>query len=137
MSLRKRAVGNPAVAGVYGRGRPLSVLMSSARSVVTLNCCRSWAQCRPGTLGMTALGLRSIPAEVSGAAISLSRPGALEAELANVDTGRELRRYSVLQLWIVVPLSLIAMTVQGGEPAPDQLRMLDALPRLLPGLSRR
>jgi hypothetical protein len=86
---------------------------------------------------MTALGLRSIPAEVSGAAISLSRPGALEAELANVDTGRELRRYSVLQLWIVVPLSLIAMTVQGGEPAPDQLRMLDVLPRLLPGLSRR
>jgi hypothetical protein len=41
----------------------------------------------------------------------LSRPGALDAELSGVDTGRELRRYGVLQLWIFVPLSLVAVEV--------------------------
>jgi hypothetical protein len=51
----------------------------------------------------------------------LSRPGALEAELADVDTAQELRRYSVLQLWILVPLSLVVMTAQSRKPAPDQL----------------
>jgi len=46
----------------------------------------------------------------------------LEAELAGIDTGQELRRYSVLQLWILIPLSVVAMTAQGRKPAPDQLR---------------
>ena len=98
-------------------------------------------------MGASGLGTRIIGIWLIGAglhyaplaafAISLSRPGALEAELANVDTGRELRRYGVLQLWILVPLSLIAMTAKGRDPAPDQLRMLDALPRLLPELEGR
>jgi len=82
-------------------------------------------------IGASGLGTRIFAIWLIGAglnyaplaafAISLSRPGALQAELANVDTGRELRRYSVLQLWILVPLSLIAITVQGRKPAPDQL----------------
>jgi hypothetical protein len=45
-------------------------------------------------------------------AVKLSRPGALEAELAGTDVGRELRRYSILQLWILVPLSLVALAVR-------------------------
>ena len=49
-------------------------------------------------------------------AILLSRPGALEAELAGVDAGQELRRYSVLQAWILVPLSLVVMTARGRKP---------------------
>jgi hypothetical protein len=44
--------------------------------------------------------------------VMLSRPGALDAELAGVDAGAELRRYGVLQLWILVPLSLVAMTLK-------------------------
>jgi hypothetical protein len=44
------------------------------------------------------------------------------AGLAGVDAGQELRRYSVLQLWILVPLSLVAMTTLGRKPALDQLR---------------
>jgi hypothetical protein len=39
-------------------------------------------------------------------AVSLSRPGALDAELAGVDVPHELRRYSLLQFWVVVPLVL-------------------------------
>ncbi len=42
----------------------------------------------------------------------LSRPGALDAELAGVETDAELRRYAVLQIWIFVPLSLVVLTVR-------------------------
>ena len=87
----------------------------------------------PGTriIGIWLIGV-GLNYALAAFAISLSRSGALEAELANVDTGQELRRYSVLQLSILVPLSLIAMTVQRGNPAPDQLRVVDASTRLLP-----
>jgi hypothetical protein len=47
-------------------------------------------------------GLNYVP--LAAYAIALSLPGALDAELAGVDTGRELRRYSILQLWIFLPL---------------------------------
>jgi hypothetical protein len=55
---------------------------------------------------MIGAGLNYVP--LAGHAIMLSRPGALQAELAGVDTARELRRYSIVQLWIVVPLALVA-----------------------------
>jgi hypothetical protein len=45
---------------------------------------------------------------------SLSRPGALEAELDGVDTRRELRRAGVQQLWIAVPLA-VAITALAQE----------------------
>jgi hypothetical protein len=54
-------------------------------------------------------GLNYVPLVAS--AVVLSRPGALEAELAGVDVARELRRYGVLQLWILVPLALVVFTV--------------------------
>jgi hypothetical protein len=57
-------------------------------------------------------GLNYVP--LAGYAIALSRPGALDAELAGVDTARELRRYSVLQLWIFVPLSLVVLAVHSA-----------------------
>ncbi len=78
----------------------------------------TWLVIDASGLGTRIFGIWLIGADLNYAplaafAISLSRPGALEGELANVETDRELRRYSVLQLWILVPLSLIAMTVQG------------------------
>ena len=60
--------------------------------------------------GIWLIGVGLNYAPPAAYAISLSRPGALDAELVGVDTGRELRRYTVLQLWILVPLSLIVMT---------------------------
>ena len=57
-------------------------------------------------------GLNYVP--LAGYAIALSRPGALQAELAGVDIGQELRRYSVLQLWILVPLSLVGLTFRSA-----------------------
>jgi hypothetical protein len=50
-------------------------------------------------------GLNYVP--LAFYAVRLSRPGALDSELAGVDTNRELRRYSVLQLWIFIPLLLL------------------------------
>ncbi len=90
-----------------------------------------WLAVGASGLGTRILGIWLIGAGINYAplavyAILLSRPGALEAELADVDTGRELRRYSVLQLWILVPLSLVAMTAQGRKPAPGQLRRTDS-----------
>ena len=58
-------------------------------------------------LWIIGAGLNYLPLAVY--AIMLSRPGALDAELSGVDTARELRRYSILQLWIFVPLSLVAV----------------------------
>ncbi|MGO9784841.1 MAG: hypothetical protein ACLPQY_34570 [Streptosporangiaceae bacterium] len=103
-------------------------------ALVTTVALGTWLVIGASGLGTRILGIWLIGAGLNYAplaafVVSLSRPGALEAELADVDTGRELRRYSVLQLWILVPLSLMAMTVLARNPAPDQLRMLDALPR--------
>jgi hypothetical protein len=57
-------------------------------------------------------GLNYVP--LAAYAIALSLPGALDAELAGVDTGREIRRYSVLQLWIFVPLSLVVLAARSA-----------------------
>lgn len=45
-------------------------------------------------------------------AIRFSRSGALEAELSDVDVPKELRRYTVLQLWVVVPLALVVLDIR-------------------------
>lgn len=50
-------------------------------------------------------------------ALSLTRPGALDAELAGVDVGREVRRYTKLQAWIMVPLLLAVLAVRQFRPA--------------------
>jgi hypothetical protein len=38
---------------------------------------------------------------------SLSRPGALETELAGVDIPSEARRVGVRQLWLLVPFAVL------------------------------
>ncbi len=63
---------------------------------------------------MLGTGLNYVPLSVY--ASQLSRPGALDAELAGVGTDRELRRYTVLQLWIFVPLSLVALAARQSRP---------------------
>ena len=65
-------------------------------------------------LGIWMIGAGLNYAPLAAYAIALSRPGALNSELAGVDTGRELRRYSVLQLWIFVPLSLVILAVHSA-----------------------
>jgi hypothetical protein len=64
---------------------------------------------------MAGVGLNY--AALTACAMALSRPGALEAELAGVDTGSELRRYGIRQFWLLVPLLLVVLAVRGaGRP---------------------
>lgn len=77
----------------------------------------TWLLMSSSGLGGRVVGVWVIGAGLNYAplamhAITLNRPGALAAELAGVDAGRELRRYGVLQLWIFVPLSLVAFDVR-------------------------
>jgi hypothetical protein len=59
--------------------------------------------------GLIGAGLNYAP--LAGYAIALSRPGVLDAELSGVNTDRELRRYGVVQFWILAPLSLVILAV--------------------------
>lgn len=55
---------------------------------------------------LVGAGANYVPLAVH--AHSLSRPGALEVELGAVDLTRELRWATFAQLWIAVPLVLVA-----------------------------
>ncbi len=85
----------------------------------------SWLVFGASGLGAHLFGIWIIGAGLNYApltayAISLSRAGALEAELAGVDAGQELRHYSVRQAWLFVQLSLIAMILRRRKPLPGR-----------------
>lgn len=63
-------------------------------------------------VALWVLGVALNYAPLAMYAVLLSRPGVLDSELVNVDVGRELRRYSVLQLWIFVPVSLLVLATR-------------------------
>jgi hypothetical protein len=54
-------------------------------------------------------GLNYLPLSVH--AVDLYRPGVLDTELGGVDVRAELRRYTVLQLWVLVPLALVVLAL--------------------------
>jgi hypothetical protein len=54
---------------------------------------------------LIGIGLNYVP--LAASAQSLSRPGALEAEMDGRDVRRELRRAGVTQAMILVPLALV------------------------------
>ncbi|MET7668236.1 hypothetical protein [Micromonospora luteifusca] len=99
--------------GTHGtRRRRLIILAEFLVGVVAMLTLGIWLLASSDGLGGRAIGLWFIGAGLNYAplsvyAIKLMRPGALDAELAGVDIGRELRRYTVLQLWVFVPLSLV------------------------------
>ena len=82
-------------------------MLCSALGVFVLASSSGWRM----AVGIWLLGagLNYVPLALS--AYSLSRPGALEAELAGVDLRRELRRAGLRQLWIAVPLSVAIAAV--------------------------
>jgi hypothetical protein len=60
---------------------------------------------------LVGAGLNYIPLALH--AISLSRPGALAAELDGVDVMLELRFYGLAQLWLAVPLAIVLFALRG------------------------
>jgi hypothetical protein len=65
---------------------------------------------RSFALWLIGIGLNYVP--LSAYAIGMTRAGALAEELAGVDPATELRRYTVLQLWVLVPLSLVVLSAR-------------------------
>lgn len=78
-----------------------------------------------GTSGhLLALALAGIGANYAPLALhaaTLTRPGALARELAEVDVRGQLRRYSLVQLWLAVPgvVMLLALTQLIRRPGSD------------------
>ncbi|MEU8154162.1 hypothetical protein AB0B94_10920 [Micromonospora sp. NPDC048986] len=82
--------------------------------MVTWGC---WLLASANGSGTRAFGLWLVGAGLNYAplslyALALMRPGALDAELTGVDTDGELRRYTVLQLWVFVPLALVVSAIR-------------------------
>jgi hypothetical protein len=106
--------------GTRGTTRRRRIIMTEFLvGVVAMVAFGAWLLASSGSLGGRALALWLIGAGLNYAplaihAITLNRPGALDAELEGVDTGRELRRYGVRQLWILVPLSLVALELRAA-----------------------
>jgi hypothetical protein len=104
--------------GSRGTSRRRRIILAEfVAGVVVAVAFGSWLVASSSGLGGRIFGIWMIGAGLNYAplaayAIVLSRSGALDAELAGVDTGAELRRYSVLQLWIFVPLSLVILALR-------------------------
>jgi hypothetical protein len=110
---------------MYGTGgtmrRRRVILAEFTAGLTVMVALGIWVAASASSLGTRILGIWLIGAGLNYAplaahAITLSRTGALDAELADVDTGRELRRYGILQLWILVPLALIVFAVTTRRP---------------------
>ncbi|MGH9211935.1 MAG: hypothetical protein ACRD2C_14825 [Acidimicrobiales bacterium] len=61
-------------------------------------------------LWLIGAGLNYVPLAIH--AWQLSRPGALDDELEGVDIPTELRYYTVAQLWVFMPLSLVVFAAR-------------------------
>lgn len=99
------------------RRRRRIILVEFVVGVVVLMAFGAWVMAASSGLAGRAFGAWMIGAGVNYAPLAahgilLNRPGALQAELAGVEVNRELRRYSLAQLWVFVPLSLVVVEVR-------------------------
>ncbi|RKN45337.1 hypothetical protein [Micromonospora endolithica] len=85
----------------------LGVVVSGALGVVSVS---SGGVLRT-VVGCWLIGLAANYVPLSVHALTLIRPGALEAEIRGVDVPGELRHYTTAQLWVVVPLLLVVLAV--------------------------
>jgi hypothetical protein len=67
---------------------------------------------------LIGIGINYLPLAIHG--LTLSRAGALDRELADVNVRKELRRYGLAQVWILVPflVAIVALfQVRRRQPA--------------------
>ncbi|WP_328374964.1 hypothetical protein [Micromonospora zamorensis] len=104
--------------GTRGTARRRRIILAEFLvGVVAMVALGIWLLASSSSLGSRAIGLWFTGAGLNYAplsvhAIALTRSGALDAELTGVDIDRELRRYTVLQLWVFVPLALVVFAVR-------------------------
>jgi len=63
-------------------------------------------------VGCWLIGVAANYLPLSVHALTLIRPGALEAEIRGVDVAGELRHYTTAQLWIAVPMLVLVLAVR-------------------------
>jgi hypothetical protein len=63
----------------------------------------TWGGVGGVVIGIWVLGLAANYVPLTAHVLALWHPGALEAELAGVDLRAELRHYTAVQLWVLVP----------------------------------
>lgn len=63
-------------------------------------------------LGALAVGIGLNYAPLAIYAVRFMRPGALDAELSDVDVPAELRRYSTWQMWLILPFSFVVFDLR-------------------------
>src|SRR5580704_2632315 len=108
---RLAAVDMHGVGGTRRRRRLIRAeFLLSGAGCVALGAWLASAAASPGwrVVGAWVVGVGANYAALAWQAALLSRPGALEAELAGADIRSEIRHYSYLQFWVVVPLALPA-----------------------------
>ncbi|MET7818738.1 hypothetical protein OHQ88_11195 [Micromonospora zamorensis] len=104
--------------GTRGTARRQRIILTEFLvGVVAMVTLGTWLLASSSGLGSRAIGLWLTGAGLNYAplsihAIALTRPGALDAELTGVDIDRDLRRYTVLQLWVFMPLALVVFAVR-------------------------
>jgi hypothetical protein len=116
---RLAAVDMHGVAGTSRRRRLIRAeFLLGGAGCVALGAWAAAAAASPGwrVAGAWVVGVGVNYAALAWQAALLSRPGALEAELAGVDIHSEIRRYSYLQFWVVVPLALAALAALAALP---------------------
>ncbi|MCI4066481.1 hypothetical protein MRQ36_29560 [Micromonospora sp. R77] len=96
---RRRIVVAEFIVGAVGGVGPGLWIMLSSRSL-------GWQVSGAWLVGMGVNYLL-----LAGHAVSLSRPGALNTELAGVDVRAELRYYGLAQLWLAIPLAVALLAL--------------------------
>lgn len=62
-------------------------------------------------LGVAMLGIGCNYLALTVHALRLSRPGTLDSELAGIELGPQLKRYTLLSFWLVVPFLVAILAV--------------------------
>src|SRR5262245_3306704 len=81
----------------------IGVVLCTMLGVLSLIFVEGWGR----IFGVWLIGIGANYVPLAMSAQALSRPGALEAELAGVDIPSEARRVGVRQLWLLVPFVVV------------------------------
>jgi hypothetical protein len=118
---RLAAIDMHGLAGTVLRRRViLAEFIFGAAGCVVLGLLAATRAANPGwrLVGLWLVGIGINYVALALHAVSLSRTGALDAELEGVEVGSELRRYGLLQFWIAMPLLLAVLAVRQARQRP-------------------
>jgi hypothetical protein len=102
--------------GAHGtRGRRRVILaefaLGTAGSAALAAWALSWGDASGVALAVWLLGLAANYVPLTAHVLALWRPGALDAELSGADLRAELRHYTRVQMWVLVPFCVAALAV--------------------------